>query len=414
MEWVKTTAKTLPEAIDLALDNLGVDESEAEIVVVEEPRQGLFGRMRGTARVEARVKPKAIRPKNERNRNRKGGGRRNERNKDRSKSRSGGNRGGNQGGNNQGRGGGNNRNRGGKNAGGRGSGRGRGDSKQRNDAADGRPQSADAADDPTNTATSAVAGAGQKNRGRSGGRDRSGGGEGRQRRSKAQSNSEQDMKPKEESPVEDVAEHLETFLTGLTEAFGFDSAVSIDSSEEDVLVGQIEGQHGLLVGPKGRTLDAVQELARISCQRTVPSSVRIKVDVGGYRQKRVEALQAFAAKAADSAVEGATEVALEPMSPADRKAVHDALSEDDRVETRSVGSEPRRKVLVIPVVDADEDDATDDDQVDDGVGGDVTAEDSVNGDGAAEHQADGSADDVADDAADDADDAELVDATDED
>ena len=75
MEWVKTTAKTLPEAIDLALDNLGVDESEAEIVVVEEPRQGLFGRMRGTARVEARVKPKAIRPKNERSRNRKQGGR---------------------------------------------------------------------------------------------------------------------------------------------------------------------------------------------------------------------------------------------------------------------------------------------------------------------------------------------------
>lgn len=392
MEWVKTTAKTLPEAIDLALDNLGVDESEAEIVVVEEPRQGLFGRMRGTARVEARVKPKAIRPKNERNRNRKQGGRKNDRNKNRSKNRSG------EGGNGEGRNNGgrnsdrnNDRNNGGgKNSGGRGSGKGRGDGRQRHDGADNEAQ----------------AGGGQQgqrnNRGKSGGRDRSAGGEGRQRRSNAQSKNDQDMKPKEESPVEDVAEHLETFLTGLTEAFGFDSAVSIDSSEQDVLVGHIEGQHGLLVGPKGRTLDAVQELARISCQRTVPSSIRIKVDVGGYRQKRVEALQAFAAKAAESAVEGSTEVALEPMSPADRKAIHDALSEDDRVETRSVGSEPRRKVLVIPVVDED-----DEDEDDEGT------DESVNGNGSAEHAEDTGAEDTgADDV--DADADELVDAADED
>ncbi len=384
MEWVKTTAKTLPEAIDLALDNLGVDESEAEIVVVEEPRQGLFGRMRGTARVEARVKPKAIRPKNERSRNRKQGGRKNDRNKNRSKNRSG--EGGGQGRNNGGDRNGGDRNGGGK-SGGRGSGKGRGDGRQRNEKAGDNENAADGQRGQRN------------NRGKSGGRDRSAGGEGRQRRSKAQSNDVQDMKPKEESPVEDVAEHLETFLTGLTEAFGFDSAVSIESSEEDGLVGHIEGQHGLLVGPKGRTLDAVQELARISCQRTVPSSVRIKVDVGGYRQKRVEALQAFAAKAADSAVEGSTEVALEPMSPADRKAVHDALSEDDRVETRSVGSEPRRKVLVIPVVDeADEDD--------DDAGTDVAADESVNGNGTAEH--------AEDNGAVDADAGDLVDAADED
>jgi spoIIIJ-associated protein len=391
VEWVKTTAKTLPEAIDLALDNLGVDESEAEIVVVEEPRQGLFGRMRGTARVEARVKPKAIRPKNERSRNRKQGGRKNDRNKNRSKNRSG------EGGNGQGRnndrnnndrnnndrnGGGNS---GGKNSGGRGSGKGRSDGRQRNEKAQ---DSGDAVEGQNGQ---------RNNRGKSGGRDRSAGGEGRQRRSKAQGKDVQDMKPKEESPVEDVAEHLETFLTGLTEAFGFDSAVSIESSEEDGLVGHIEGQHGLLVGPKGRTLDAVQELARISCQRTVPSSVRIKVDVGGYRQKRIEALQAFAAKAADSAVEGSSEVALEPMSPADRKAIHDALSEDDRVETRSVGSEPRRKVLVIPVVDeVDEDDDVD-------TGTDV-----------ADESANGSAEHAEDNGASDADAGELVDAADED
>jgi spoIIIJ-associated protein len=359
VEWVKTTAKTLPEAIDLALDNLGVDESEAEIVVLEEPRQGLFGRMRGTARVEARVKPKPTRPKTERNRNRrnrsegKGGG---DRNRNRSR-----NRGGKGGG--QGQGG--NRNRqqsdadGGSGQGGKGRGRNqdRGQGQGRSDRG-GRNDRSDRNEDQGQGRGRQDDQAQQKSSGRGGERGQGGRGGGRQGSKGRNDEHAQDTKPKEDSPVEEVAEHLETFLKDLTEAFGFDSSVSVDSSEADVLVGQIEGQHGLLVGPKGRTLDAVQELARISCQRTVPSSVRIKVDVGGYRAKRVEALQQFAHRAADSAVEGQVEVALEPMSPADRKAIHDALSEDDRVETRSVGAEPRRKVLVVPVLaPQDEDDS---------------------------------------------------------
>ncbi|MGI9595876.1 MAG: RNA-binding cell elongation regulator Jag/EloR, partial [Acidimicrobiales bacterium] len=365
MEWVKTTAKTLPEAIDLALDNLGVDESEAEIVVLEEPRQGLFGRMRGTARVEARVKPKAIRPKTERNRNRRnrseGGKGKGDRGKNRSRNRSGGQSGNRNSGNRESKSG---NNRG-----------GQGDERQRNDDRSrqgGRgQQSKDRSEDQGNRSSGSGG-----NRGRDGGGGRGGSGSGReraerdggQRRSKGRSdNKDNETKPKEETPVEEVAAHLQTFLSGLTEAFGFDSDVSVDSSEEDVLVGRIEGQHGLLVGPKGRTLDAVQELARISCQRTVPSSIRIKVDVGGYRQQRVEALTTFARKAADSAVADSAEVALEPMSAADRKAIHDALSEDGRVETRSVGTEPRRKVLVVPLAEPEADaDAEEEDQVETG------------------------------------------------
>ena len=351
MEWVKTTAKTLPEAIDLALDNLGVDEAEAEIVVLEEPRQGLFGRMRGTARVEARVKPKPIRPKNERGRNRRG----------RSGSGSGGGSGGD----------------GGKGGAARG-GRNRNRSRNRNKSRDGNRQNEDRNDRRDRSGgESADQGdrtrSGQSNQGRrsqKGSSKESGRGgrsseqnesdqpkaRGRQRDNRAESVREE-KPPVEESPMEEVAENLERFLSGLTEAFGFDDGVSIDNSEPDVLVGQVNGQHGLMVGPKGRTLDAVQELARISCQRSSPSSIRIKVDVGGYRKQRSEALAAFAAKAAEKAMADGAEVALEPMSAADRKAVHDALSDDDRVETRSIGTDPRRRVLVVPVASTDDTDA---------------------------------------------------------
>ena len=68
MEWVETTARTRDEATELALDQLGVVLEEAEVVVLEEPRPGLFGRMRGEARVRARVRPAPVRPKQERRR----------------------------------------------------------------------------------------------------------------------------------------------------------------------------------------------------------------------------------------------------------------------------------------------------------------------------------------------------------
>jgi spoIIIJ-associated protein len=369
VEWVKTTAKTLPEAIDLALDNLGVDESEAEIVILEEPRPGLFGRMRGTARVEARVKPKAIRPKTDRSRGRRKGseGARAGRNRNRRKGGEGGSRGERQeeqAGGRRAEGRDRSGSGSGRNGGGRSSGRG------------GRSRGRDRTGGEGGGGESAPRDGGRSEREeRAGDRDRSG--RGRDRAAETG----QEMKPSEGASVDEVAAHLRTFLVELTEAFGFDSEVTIDDSEEDALVGRIEGRHGLLVGPKGRTLDAVQELARISCQRTVPSNIRIKVDVGGYREQRVAALAEFARKAADKAVADKVEVALEPMSPADRKAVHDALNGDARVETRSVGSEPRRKVLVVPIGDDEVDDDDDDEltEVEDTVAGESVGGDTVAG-----------------------------------
>src|ERR1700754_1979616 len=73
MEWVETTARTVEEAKELALDQLGVAADEADFEVLAEPKQGLFGRMRGEARVRARVRPTPVRPKQDRRRGRRGG-----------------------------------------------------------------------------------------------------------------------------------------------------------------------------------------------------------------------------------------------------------------------------------------------------------------------------------------------------
>src|SRR4249919_3694151 len=71
MEWVETTARTVEEAQELALDQLGVVADEADFEVLAEPKQGLFGRLRGEARVRARVRPAPVRPKQERRRGKK-------------------------------------------------------------------------------------------------------------------------------------------------------------------------------------------------------------------------------------------------------------------------------------------------------------------------------------------------------
>src|ERR1700681_2294837 len=79
MEWVETTGRTIEEAKDAALDQLGVDETDAEFVTVTEPRAGLFGRMRGQAGVRPRVRRTSPRPKRTRARRsgeREGGARR--------------------------------------------------------------------------------------------------------------------------------------------------------------------------------------------------------------------------------------------------------------------------------------------------------------------------------------------------
>lgn len=327
MEWVNITAKSLPEAIDLALDNLGVDESEAEIEVLEEPRQGLFGRMRGNARVRARVKPKGTRPKVERGRSRRrrdgeeGGGAAASGGQGRSSAGASGSSG--------------TRSR---------SRNGSGGGARRSEGGSAGAEGAVAVVDEAGTESRGQGDAAPARGTRSGGGGRSrgeGSGNGR--------SAGQDREPAEEATVEEVSSQLREFLSGLTRAFGYDSPVEIRSDEEDGLVGSVEGRHGLMVGPRGRTLDAIQELARVSVQRSAPSNIRMKVDVGGYREIRRAALKTFALEAAAAVRLDGRERLLEPMSSADRKVVHDTLSLEDGIETRSAGAEPHRRVVVLAV-----------------------------------------------------------------
>ena len=254
MEWVEVTGKTVEEAKDAALDQLGVDEADAEFEVVEEARAGLFGRLRSEARVRARVLPSAPRPKVERR----------ERRRTRKPQRE-------------------------------------------TQASDNKPGEA---------------------------------------RVSTVDDTDGDM----EDGDADEVEVAETFLTGLLETFGAPFTVERRELEDDMVELSVTGEGlGLLIGPRGQTLAAVQELTRTVVQRKSRGRAsRIVLDVSGYRQARRQALERFALEAAEQVKVSGVPRVMEPMPPADRKVVHDALNPVDGVGTTSEGEEPRRRVVIMP------------------------------------------------------------------
>jgi spoIIIJ-associated protein len=150
--------------------------------------------------------------------------------------------------------------------------------------------------------------------------------------------------------VQEQAEEAADFTRGLVDALAVEADVSTRREDDDVVIVDIDGPDlGLLVGPKGATLHAIEELVRTVVQRrTEGHGARIHVDVGGYRAKRRAALERFALDLAEQVRESGEDRALEPMSASDRKVVHDAVATLDGVTTTSEGEEPRRRVVVRP------------------------------------------------------------------
>lgn len=309
MEWVEITGRTVKEATDLALDELGVDEADAEVQVLEEPRAGLFGRTKGTARVKARVVPRQHRPKQERrDRKRSGGGR----------------------------------------------GRGRNDSS----AGSSGPAPARSAEETSGggAAPAPRSGSGSGRRRRSGSGE---GGDGRRPASAQPASATDGPRAPQQGDTVDTQimtldEHVatvETFVTGLVEAFGLTGTIEVVEVDDETREVRVVGDElGLLIGPRGLTLQAVHELARTVVFRAAPDGQegRVRIDIGGYRERRRAALERFAITVAETVREAGRAKALEPMSAPDRKIVHDVINDIDGVRTTSEGEEPRRRVVVHP------------------------------------------------------------------
>lgn len=150
------------------------------------------------------------------------------------------------------------------------------------------------------------------------------------------------------------ADLAESFVQGIAEAMGIGVRFERHDLESGIMRIEANGDGiGVLIGRRGATAQAIDEMVRTVLQRSggTTREGKIRMDVGGVRTRRAAALAEFTRKVAEEAVEAREEVALEPMNRMDRKIVHDVITGIDRVESRSEGEDPHRRVIIVPVSD---------------------------------------------------------------
>lgn len=144
---------------------------------------------------------------------------------------------------------------------------------------------------------------------------------------------------------------LEEHVRRLLSRMGFEQVSLRSQSSPDRLLLQIDaGEYGkLLIGSQGTHLLALQHIIRTMLRRQVPGSVRIIVDVNGYRDRREKNLIALAENAARRATIQGKTVVLQPMGSAERRTIHTALASRPDIRTESLGDEPNRRVVIKPI-----------------------------------------------------------------
>ena len=161
--------------------------------------------------------------------------------------------------------------------------------------------------------------------------------------------------PQAKAPVDlgeechdEKSEQIRAFLKGLLEHMDSSAEVKVYESEKGRYKVFLEGDKlGALIGRRGETLDAIQQLTNYSINRgSEKNRARVQVDAENYREKREESLERLAQKVAGKVVKYRRNVTLEPMNAYERHVIHTALQDTQYITTFSIGTEPNRRVVV--------------------------------------------------------------------
>jgi spoIIIJ-associated protein len=144
----------------------------------------------------------------------------------------------------------------------------------------------------------------------------------------------------------DAETHVRELVERVVGAMGIAARVEAKETADEIFVTCSGGELGLLIGKHGQTIDALQAIANAAVYRS-GTHKSVTVDAAGYRDRRRQTLEGIADRSAERAVHG-ERVLLEPMSPVERKVVHERLKEVPGVQTASEGTEPNRYVVVLP------------------------------------------------------------------
>jgi spoIIIJ-associated protein len=147
--------------------------------------------------------------------------------------------------------------------------------------------------------------------------------------------------------LEQESEIAADYVEGLLDVADLDGDIDMDVEGDRALVSVVGATLQELVGPRGEVLEALQELTRLAVHRQTGTRTRIMLDVGGYRARRRMELTAVGRDAAEDVSRTGVARRLDPMTPFERKVVHDAVAAAGH-RSESEGEEPHRRVVVLP------------------------------------------------------------------
>lgn len=141
-------------------------------------------------------------------------------------------------------------------------------------------------------------------------------------------------------------ENVEKFLKEFFEKVQNDAEYSVETVRTGLNVNINNQNLGFLIGYRGETLYAFQNILTAIASKGIENRVRVILNIEGYKEKRQKALEELAEKLEKTVIKTKKSVTLEPMQAYERKIIHTKLQNSDKVETRSIGEEPRRKVVI--------------------------------------------------------------------
>ena len=141
-------------------------------------------------------------------------------------------------------------------------------------------------------------------------------------------------------------ENVEKFLKEFFEKVQNDAEYSVEAVRTGLNVNINNQNLGFLIGYRGETLYAFQNILTAIASKGIENRVRVILNIEGYKEKRQKALEELAEKLEKTVIKTKKPVTLEPMQAYERKIIHTKLQNSDKVETRSIGEEPRRKVVI--------------------------------------------------------------------
>jgi len=151
------------------------------------------------------------------------------------------------------------------------------------------------------------------------------------------------------TPVDLRKKNAEEFINKIMESFKIKAEIVWEEKDDVPIVRLYGDEMGIIIGNKGKTLEAIQILMSIIANKNSLVKGKIYLDIEDYRKRKVKNLEQLSEKMAERAVEIGEDVILEPMTASERKVIHNFLSKNDEVITMSIGEEPERKVVITPV-----------------------------------------------------------------